>query len=154
MLTSIRAWSRSGERSSIKHARFLFTPRVFWNFSATRGSERRDLTRQRLYFVTPKGTKLTQSVAEWTFNKIALACGLRKVSRRGPRIHDLRHTFVVKTLESWYRAEKDVEALLPVLSTYVGHAQPASTFWNMSITPELMALARRRRDRYLGGLSQ
>lgn len=107
-----------------------------------------------LFFVTPKGTKLAQGVAEWTFNKIALSCGLRKVSRRGPRIHDLRHTFVVKTLENWYRAEKDVEALLPVLSTYVGHAQPASTFWYMSITPELMALARRRRDRYLGGLSQ
>jgi len=106
------------------------------------------------FFVTSKGTRLTESVAEWTFNKIALSCGLRKVSRRGPRIHDLRHTFVVKTLERWYRADKDVESLLPILSTYVGHAQPASTFWYMSITPELMALARRRRDRYLGGLSQ
>lgn len=106
------------------------------------------------FFITLKGGAVSDGVVEWTFNKIALRCGVRKESRRGPRIHDLRHTFVVRTLESWYQQKKDVEPLLPILSTYVGHAQPGSTFWYMTITPELMALASERMDLYMGGFFQ
>ena len=105
------------------------------------------------FFVTNNASPISDGVAEWTFDKVALKCGVRTQSRRGPRIHDLRHTFVVRTLESWYRQGRDVEALLPILSTYVGHSQPGSTFWYMTITPELMGLASGRLDRYMGGLS-
>ncbi len=106
------------------------------------------------FFISNDETPITNGVAEWTFDKIALKCGIRKQPRRGPRLHDLRHTFVVRTLENCYREGKDVEALLPVLSTYVGHAQPGSTYWYMTITPELMSLASDRLDKYMGGLSQ
>ena len=58
------------------------------------------------FFITPKGGVISGGIVEWTFNKIALKCGVRKESRRGPRIHDLRHTFVVRTLESWYSQKK------------------------------------------------
>ena len=110
--------------------------------------------RSNLFFISNDETPISIGVADWTFNKIALKCGVRKESRRGPRLHDLRHTFVVRTLEDWYRQGKNVEVLLPILSTYVGHSQPGSTYWYISITPELMSLASERMDQYMGGLSQ
>ena len=45
-----------------------------------------------------------------------------------PRVHDLRHAFAVRTLAGWYRAGLDAEALLPRLSTYLGHREPRSTY--------------------------
>jgi hypothetical protein len=44
----------------------------------------------------------------------------------------------------WYRAGEDVERRLPVLSTYLGHAQVTDTYWYLSCTPELMAAAGKR----------
>lgn len=110
--------------------------------------------RSEHFFISNNETPIANGVAEWTFNKIALQCGIRKESRKGPRIHDLRHTFVVNSLEDCFRQGKDVETLLPVLSTYMGHAQPGSTYWYMTITPELMSLASERLDQYMGGLLQ
>jgi integrase len=52
-----------------------------------------------------------------------------------PRVHDLRHTFAVNTLLGWYRDGRDVAAMLPVLSTYLGHTNPANTYWYLSATP-------------------
>ncbi|WP_327341320.1 tyrosine-type recombinase/integrase [Streptomyces europaeiscabiei] len=63
-----------------------------------------------------------------------------------PRIHDLRHTFAVTTLLDWYRDRADVQAMLPRLSTYLGHADPKHTYWYLSAAPELLALAADRLD--------
>jgi len=63
-----------------------------------------------------------------------------------PRIHDLRHTFAIRTLIGWYRAGEDVEARLPVLSTYLGHRDPRWTYWYLSAAPELLALAASRME--------
>ncbi|MEU1601481.1 tyrosine-type recombinase/integrase [Streptomyces sp. NPDC005708] len=63
-----------------------------------------------------------------------------------PRIHDLRHTFAVTTLLDWYRDGSDVQAMLPRLSTYLGHADPKHTYWYLSAAPELLALAADRLD--------
>lgn len=60
---------------------------------------------------------------------------------RPPRLHDFRHTFAVTTLLEWYRAGVDVQSRLPVLSTWLGHANPASTYWYLEASPELLALA-------------
>ena len=57
---------------------------------------------------------------------------------------DLRHRFAVRSLLDWYRAGADVPARLASLSTYLGHLDPAATYWYLSATPELMALAARR----------
>lgn len=48
---------------------------------------------------------------------------------RPPRLHDFRHTFAVTTLLEWYRAVWTFRSRLPVLSTWLGHANPASTYW-------------------------
>jgi hypothetical protein len=50
----------------------------------------------------------------------------------------------VRTLVRWYRDGVDVQARLPLLSTYMGHIQPASTFWYLTASSELLALAAQR----------
>ena len=63
---------------------------------------------------------------------------------RRPRLHDLRHSFATATLLDWYRDGVDVAARLPWLSTYLGHADPKSTYWYLTGTPELLTLAAAR----------
>ena len=59
--------------------------------------------------------------------------GIRPRSDRcRPTIHGLRHTFAVHTLIDWYREGADVQARLPLLSTYLGHADPKWTYWYYS----------------------
>ena len=60
---------------------------------------------------------------------------------RRPRIHDLRHSFTVATLLAWHRDGGDVAARLPLLSTYLGHVDPKSTYWYLQATPELLEAA-------------
>ena len=57
------------------------------------------------------------------------------------RIHDLRHSFAVAALLSWHRSGADVQAMLPRLSAYPGHADPRHTYAYLSAAPELLALA-------------
>src|ERR1017187_9636276 len=70
-----------------------------------------------------------------------------------PRIHDLRHSLAVTTLLAWYADGGDVQARLPQLSTFLGHADPASTYWYLLASPELMAGTGARLDGYLAGRS-
>jgi integrase/recombinase XerD len=72
-------------------------------------------------------------------------------STRRVRVHDLRHSFAVKTLLSWYRDGGDVAARMPLLSTYLGHVDPAATYWYLSAAPELLALAAERLEHATGG---
>ncbi len=67
--------------------------------------------------------------------------------RSRPRIHDLRHTFAVKAVRDWYRSGLDAERRLPSLSTYLGHVSPSSTYWYLTATPDLLALAGKRLER-------
>jgi hypothetical protein len=77
--------------------------------------------------------------------------GLRRPTDHcGPRIHDLRHHFVVQTLRTWYRTDQDVEAHLPELATYIGHGHVSDTYWYISATPELLKLATERLERKEG----
>jgi hypothetical protein len=66
------------------------------------------------------------------------------------RTHDLRHSFAVATLLDWYRDGGDVAARLPLLSTYLGHVEPANTYWYLHAAPELLAQAAHRLDAHLG----
>jgi len=65
----------------------------------------------------------------------------------------LRHSFAVRTLLGWYRDGGGVEARMPWLSTYLGHVDPAATFWYLSAAPELLALAAERLERAAGEVS-
>lgn len=98
-------------------------------------------------FVSLAGTRLHYENVYWTFCRLVRHLGLHSQSgSRPPRIHDLRHTFAVNTVIGWYRSGVDVAAWLPRLSTYLGHAAPAWTYWYLSATPELLSLAAARLD--------
>jgi integrase len=85
-----------------------------------------------------------------TFSRLARQAGLKPRSTRcRPRLHDARHTFASTILLGWYRAGADVEARLPLLSAYLGHATPADTYWYLSAVPELLSLMAQRRERTL-----
>lgn len=63
---------------------------------------------------------------------------------RAPRIHDLRHSFVCWRLRRWYEAGVDIDRHMLALSTYLGHTKVTDTYWYITATLELMALAARR----------
>jgi integrase/recombinase XerD len=98
--------------------------------------------------VSAVGTRLHYSTVGQTLVTLVRRAGLGDGStpRRRPRPHDLRHTFAVRTLLDWYRDGGDVAARLPLLSTYLGHVEPANTYWYLQAAPELLAEAARRLD--------
>jgi integrase len=107
----------------------------------------RPTTRTTAWFVSSSGTRLNYKNVHERFHRLTEAAGLASRSATcHPRIHDLRHTFAVNTLVGWYRDGLDVQARLPLLSTYLGHIDPGSTYWYLTATPELMQLVARRRD--------
>jgi integrase len=71
--------------------------------------------------------------------------------RYQPRIHDLRHTFAVHRLTTWYREGADVQNLLPMLSVYLGHVTLAYTSVYLTMTPELLGQASDRFEQYFLG---
>lgn len=68
------------------------------------------------------------------------------------RIHDLRHSFVCHRLEQWYAQGLDIDRHILALSTYIGHAKITDTYWYVTATPELLAIAARRFERQPGDL--
>jgi integrase/recombinase XerD len=64
--------------------------------------------------------------------------------RRGPHVHDLRHTFVAHRMLKWYRDGVDPQSRLPHLATYLGHKDILSTLVYLNITPELLQQASER----------
>jgi integrase/recombinase XerD len=97
------------------------------------------------FFVSLAGTRLIYKNVHFTYHQLTRAAGLRPRSARcRPRIHDLRHSFAVTTLISWYRDGGDVAARLPLLSAYLGHTEPGSTYWYLEAAPELLTLAAAR----------
>ena len=102
-------------------------------------------------FVSMGGRRLSYQQFLKAFVSLLDTTGLSTGPGRRPRIHDFRHSFAVRTILGWYRDGSDVQALLPRLSTYLGHVAPSSTYWYLSAAPELMAVAAERLDRHREG---
>jgi integrase/recombinase XerD len=97
------------------------------------------------FLVSTRGTRLDEHNLSVTFRTLTQTAGITTPSGRRPvRLIDLRHTFAVATMLDWYRAGADVQACLPRLSTYLGHADPKSTYWYLTGSPELLALVAAR----------
>ena len=91
---------------------------------------------------TGRGARLDAHNTSHTFTHLLRGAGIVvPPGVRRPRLHDLRHTFTVATLLAWYGDGGDVAARLPLLSTYLGHVDPKSTYWYLQATPELLAAA-------------
>lgn len=93
------------------------------------------------FFVSLRRRRLDDCAVHATFRRLCDATSIGDGAPCPPRLHDLRHTMAVRTLLGWYRQGVDVHARLPVLSTYLGHLNPAHTYYYMSAAPELLAHA-------------
>lgn len=101
------------------------------------------------FFIGDRGHRLTDCGARYNFAAVCQNIGLRPVQKyhrhgRGPRIHDLRHSFAVRTIMDWYRTGKDPAHEMIKLSTWLGHTSPSNTYWYIEAVPELLDLASRR----------
>lgn len=104
------------------------------------------------FFVSTAGTRLLYCNVHNTFHRLVEDVGLRPRSAScRPRIHDLRHTFAVKTMLDAYAAGEDGQTRLTLLSTWLGHVHPRHTYWYLSAAPELMASAGQRLEAHLTG---
>ena len=134
---------------AIRESKFGKTRMVPVHGSALNALRRYARTRDRLcpqtatasFFVSTTGTRLIYACVSQAFRRLRDRAGIGAGAEHPPRIHDLRHAFAVRTLAGWYRAGEDVEARLPVLSAYLGHRDPRSTYWYLSAAPELLTLA-------------
>ncbi|MGF6851116.1 tyrosine-type recombinase/integrase [Paraburkholderia sp. CI3] len=70
-------------------------------------------------------------------------------THHAPRIHDLRHSFVVHRIMRWHTQGVDIDQAMLSLSTYVGHAMVTNTYWYLSAVPELMGLAAERFESFM-----
>ncbi len=96
------------------------------------------------------GSTLATATLEKSFRKLLRIAGIQptETNYRAPCLHGLRHSFAVHRLTAWYRTGADVQRLLPTLSTYLGHANPAGTQIYLSMTPELLREASLRFEHY------
>jgi len=100
------------------------------------------------FFVAERGGRLLHQYVHRVFWRLSREVGLRRPGdHSGPRVHDFRHRFAIRTLLGWYREGTNVEQQLPALSTYLGHACVRDTYRYLSACPELMEEAARRLDR-------
>lgn len=91
------------------------------------------------------GQPLGERQAHRVFVELRQQLGwINRGAHHAPRIHDLRHTFVVRRIVRWQAQGVDIDQAMLSLSTYVGHAMVSNTYWYLSAVPELMALAARR----------
>lgn len=103
------------------------------------------------FFLFETGRRPTNCGARYNFAQASQAIGLRHAQQynrhgRGPRIHDLRHTFAVRTIMNWYRRGRDPDREMIKLSTYLRPANPEATYWYIEAVPELMRLAAERAE--------
>ncbi|MBL4711708.1 MAG: tyrosine-type recombinase/integrase, partial [Gammaproteobacteria bacterium] len=128
-----------------------------WHLSAYARERDRLLGRHpEPFFVSDRGERMTDCGARYNFASVCQTIGLRPVQKyhrhgRGPRIHDLRHSFAVRTLINWYRTGKNPDSEMIKLCTYLGHANPANTYWYIEAVPELLELASRRATDSMAG---
>ncbi len=97
------------------------------------------------FFVSERFAPLNLTTVEKGYLSLTRRAGLRAPnSKTGPRLQDLRHTFVVERLRKWYQEGIDVRDHLPELSVYVGHTHLEHTYWYLTATPELLGSAAER----------
>jgi site-specific recombinase XerD len=102
------------------------------------------------FFASRTGDAITLSGLEKVFARLREHAGVQSApgARWQPRLHDMRHAFAVHRLVAWYREGADVQTYLPLLSTYLGHVNVSGTQAYLTMTPDLLAEASKRFERY------
>jgi integrase/recombinase XerD len=146
---------------TVRHTKFYktrlvpFSPQlglVLARYSSRRPNAASAPENTSVFFTMRDGSRVSHDTMDRNFRHLCVHAGIRRDdgARYQPRLHDLRHTFAVHRLTSWYRQGADVQNLLPKLSVYLGHAYLAATQVYLSMTPELLTEANARFERYAG----
>jgi integrase/recombinase XerD len=119
-------------------------------YAAQRHQNGHDQSSSAPFFVGRHGERISRDAVEGSFRTLRKSAGISRTdnARYQPRLHDLRHAFAVHRLTTWYQEGKDVQKLLPLLATYLGHVDLASTQIYLTMTPELLDAACERFERY------
>ena len=89
------------------------------------------------YFFQIRNGKIgNNTIRRWFYSILKLS--KIKRSENSPRVHDLRHTYIVHCIEKWLKEKKDLNAMLPVLQTYVGHSSLKSLEYYFQITKSMI----------------
>lgn len=93
------------------------------------------------FFLSTRGVRLSRSGLSYGFKQACTLAGLNENAAKALRPHDLRHRFAVTRLAEWHRQKVDVQSMLPLLATYLGHARYSDTAYYITATSELLGLA-------------
>lgn len=110
-------------------------------------ARRRRVSDRRIetFMISDRGTPLGDRMVHHTFASLRARLGwIGRGDYALPRVHDLRHSFVCRTLVRSYQQPQGVDHVIDLLSTYVGHASVADTYWYVTAIPDLLALAGQR----------
>jgi integrase len=97
--------------------------------------------RSPAFFIGTRGNRLGTYALYYGFEQACTIAALNRHTARALRPHDLRHRFAVTRLALWHRQKVDIQPLLPVLATYLGHARYSDTAYYITATAELLGLA-------------
>jgi integrase len=101
-------------------------------------------TDETAFFLNTRGHRFKSYNVVYLFRQLVRRINLHPSRGKPPTFSSLRHTFAVRRLVAWYRAAMDVQALLPVLATYMGHVHYTSTSYYLTSTAELLGIAAER----------
>ncbi len=105
-----------------------------------------EITDETPFFVGTRGRCLGHGLSLRQVHRVFISLRdqlgwINRGAHDGPRIHDLRHTFIVRRVMLWHAQGVDVDQQMLALSTYVGHATVTNTYWYLTGIPQLMAVA-------------
>jgi integrase/recombinase XerD len=96
-------------------------------------------------FLCHRGGPLDYWMLHETFQTLLRQAGIQsRAGQRRPTLTSFRHSFAVNRLIAWHQEGRDVNDLMPHLSVYLGHVEPACTYWYLTATPELLTAAANR----------
>ena len=126
---------------------------VLNDYAKVRATRHLANTKDLPFLVNRDGSRLVKGTVEVAFQRLRRCAGIQEScdGRLSPTLHSFRHSFAVHRLTAWYREGADVQRLLPVLSTYLGHAGLVETQVYLSMTPELLQQASSRFEGYARG---
>jgi site-specific recombinase XerD len=124
--------------------------KIITDYSKQRNAAGHSTSGDARFFVLRRGAPVSRLTAERAFRRLCRHVGVYRNdgARYQPRLHDMRHSFCVRRLTSWYQQGADVQKLLPQLATYLGHQKLAFTQVYLTMTPELLQHASVRFERY------
>lgn len=127
------------------------TTRALRQYARERDRSARDF---EAFFVGGDGQALPYSTVRSTFRRLSAQLGWRSNGMLPrPRMHDLRHSFACRRLLRWYQQGVNVDHAIASLSTYLGHGKVTDTYWYLTGTAPLLAIAGKRFEQFAGPAS-